>query len=171
MTHWCTFGANTLPLRTVWANTARRRGLHIVRDDFYLKKVIAHSFRRSSFPNRTRCAGLRFGFGCRPENGGIHSVMILHNLSENSFWMRVFGHFIVFFFGFHQKMRDLLSHSLNQGLDSHHVDGSRHAAGKETQPPLRCGFLLSLAQQIVCASVPLHRSERMLRKAHRKGAS
>ena len=38
MTHWCTFGANTLPLRTVWANTARRRGLHIVRDDFYLKK-------------------------------------------------------------------------------------------------------------------------------------
>ena len=22
----------------------------------------------SSFPNRTRCAGLRFGFGCRPES-------------------------------------------------------------------------------------------------------
>ena len=38
----------------------RRRGLHIVRDDFFIK-VIARSFRRSSSPNRTRFAGLRFG--------------------------------------------------------------------------------------------------------------
>ena len=29
-------------------------------------KVRAHSFRCSSSPNRTRCAGLRFGFGCGP---------------------------------------------------------------------------------------------------------
>lgn len=39
----------------------RRRGLCIVRDDFFIQKVIAHSRRRSSSPNRTRCAGLRFG--------------------------------------------------------------------------------------------------------------
>ena len=45
-------------------------------------KVIAHSFRRSSFPNRTRCAGLRFGFGYSPKSGGIHSVMILQNMEN-----------------------------------------------------------------------------------------
>ena len=33
----------------------------------FFTKVISHSFRRSSSPNRTRCAGLRFGFGCKPE--------------------------------------------------------------------------------------------------------
>ena len=31
-------------------------------------KVRARSFRCSSSPNRTRCAGLRFGFGCRPKS-------------------------------------------------------------------------------------------------------
>ena len=31
----------------------RRRGLHVVRDDFF-QKVISHSLRRSSFPNATR---------------------------------------------------------------------------------------------------------------------
>ena len=36
----------------------RRRGLRIVRDDFLFEKVIAHSLRCSSFPNRTRFAGL-----------------------------------------------------------------------------------------------------------------
>ena len=30
-------------------------------------KVRVRSFRCSSSPNRTRCAGLRFGFGCKPE--------------------------------------------------------------------------------------------------------
>ena len=35
---------------------------------FYLK-VIAHSLRRSSFPNRTRCAGLRFGFAKLCDSG------------------------------------------------------------------------------------------------------
>ena len=39
----------------------RRRGRHIVRGDFFVK-VTAHSFCRGSSPNRTRCAGLRFGF-------------------------------------------------------------------------------------------------------------
>lgn len=60
----------------------------------------------------------------------------------------------------------LLSHSRDQGLYPHQIHRSRHAAGKKTHPQLRCGFLLCLAQQIVCASVPLHRSIRMLRKAH-----
>lgn len=40
----------------------RRRGRHIVRGDF-LSKVTSHSFCRGSFPNRTRSAGLLFGFG------------------------------------------------------------------------------------------------------------
>lgn len=39
----------------------RRCGRHIVRSDFFAK-VTSHSFCRSSSPNRTRCAGLRFGF-------------------------------------------------------------------------------------------------------------
>ena len=57
---------------------ARRRGLRIVRDDFLFEKVIAHSLRRSSFPNRNRCAGLRFGFGCRPESLHLESVHAFH---------------------------------------------------------------------------------------------
>lgn len=42
----------------------RRRGLRIVRDGvfFFKANAISHSLRRSSFPNRTRFAGLRFGF-------------------------------------------------------------------------------------------------------------
>ena len=39
----------------------RRRGLRIVRDDVSFLKRLSHSLRRSSFPNRTRFAGLRFG--------------------------------------------------------------------------------------------------------------
>ena len=39
--------------------------------------VRARSCRCSSFPNRTRCAGLRFGVGCRIENCGIYSVAML----------------------------------------------------------------------------------------------
>ena len=47
-------------------------GHHVVADCIsfamtFFTKVISHSFRRSSSPNRTRCAGLRFGFGCKPE--------------------------------------------------------------------------------------------------------
>ena len=44
----------------------------------FLQKVIAHSLRRSSFPNRNRCAGLRFGFGCRPESLHLESVHAFH---------------------------------------------------------------------------------------------
>ena len=77
----------------------------------FFTKVRARSCRCSSFPNRTRCAGLRFGFGCRPETGGIHSVMILHNLSENSFWMRVFGHLYCLFLRFSSIKREVSSHT------------------------------------------------------------
>ena len=44
----------------------RRRGLRILRDGvfFFKTNVISHSLRRSSFPNRTRFAGLRFGGFC-----------------------------------------------------------------------------------------------------------
>ena len=41
-------------------------------------KVRARSCSCSSFPNRTRCAGLRFGFGCRTESGGIYTVVMFH---------------------------------------------------------------------------------------------
>ena len=34
----------------------------------FFSKVRARSFCCSSFPNRTRCAGLRFGFRCRPDS-------------------------------------------------------------------------------------------------------
>ena len=64
----CLYGANAPPRRAgphpvmylFRQHMTRRRGLHIVRDDFFTK-VIARSFRRSSSPNRTRFAGLRFG--------------------------------------------------------------------------------------------------------------
>ena len=58
------------------------------------------------------------------------------------------------------------SQGRDQGLDAHQVDRSCQVAGKEAQLQLRCGFRLSFAQQVVCASVLLHRSKRVLRQAH-----
>ena len=50
-----------------WRHDARRRGLHIVRDDFlcFAAKVISHLFRRSSFQkqNRTAASCLVDNFG------------------------------------------------------------------------------------------------------------
>ena len=70
----CLYGANAPPRRAgphpvmylFRQHMTRRRGLHIVRDDFFTK-VISHSFCRSSSPDRTRYAGLRLGFGNKPE--------------------------------------------------------------------------------------------------------
>ena len=70
----CLYGANAPPRRAgphpvmylFRQHMTRRRGLHIVRDDFFTT-VISHSFRRSSSPDRTRYAGLRLGFGNKPE--------------------------------------------------------------------------------------------------------
>ena len=46
-----------------------RRKRHIACDEFFyfIAKLIARSFCCSSLPNRTRCAGLRFGFGYKTE--------------------------------------------------------------------------------------------------------
>mgnify|MGYP006950731299 CR=1 FL=1 len=42
----------------------------------FVAKVRAHSCRCSSFPNRTRFAGLQFSFGCKLGNCGIYTVSI-----------------------------------------------------------------------------------------------
>ena len=78
----------------------RCRGRHIVRGDFFTK-VTSHSFCRDSFPNRTRCAGLRFGsaaarrFFLLQENRGCLIVPSKRNKSEPNADWRWFG-FIVF---------------------------------------------------------------------------
>ena len=74
--------------------------------------------------------------------------------------------FITIWLVLRKKVRASLSHGRDQGFHSHQVDRSRQIVGKKTQPQLRCGCYLPLAQQIMCASVPLYRSKRMLRKAH-----
>ena len=51
----------------------RRSKLYIACSDFFTK-VRARSRRCSSFPNRTRCAGLRFGIGCKP--GSVASIVL-----------------------------------------------------------------------------------------------
>ena len=48
----------------------------------FFTKVRARSFCCSSFPNRTRCAGLRFGFGCRP--GGMSSKLFARSKKKDS---------------------------------------------------------------------------------------
>ena len=65
----------------------RRSKLYIACSDSF-SKVRAHSCRCSSSPNRTRCTGLRFGFGCRPGNNGIYTVSILHDVirTGSSLW-------------------------------------------------------------------------------------
>ena len=55
-----------------YQHMTRRRGRHIVRGDFF-PKATSHSFCRGSSPNRIRCAGLRFGFGYKPESR-VYSV-------------------------------------------------------------------------------------------------
>ena len=53
-------------------------------------KVRARSFRCSSFPNRTRFAGLRFGFGCRPENWSLETVRAFHVGAKSALLRRSF---------------------------------------------------------------------------------
>ena len=68
--------------RTEGANT-RRSKLYIACSDFF-SKVGAHSFRCYSFPNRTCCAGLRFGFSCEPESSCLESVHAFHASARQS---------------------------------------------------------------------------------------
>ena len=56
----------------------------------FFQKVISRSFRRSSSPNRTRCTGLRFGFGCKPESSGIYSVAMFHVGAKSALLRRLF---------------------------------------------------------------------------------
>ncbi len=82
------------PLRwaPIWADKshlfcqrkARRSKLHIACSGFF-SKVRARSLRCSSFPNRTRCAGLRFGFG-KSLNAGIYFVWVLHIERSSRNW-------------------------------------------------------------------------------------
>ena len=62
---------------TVWVRVPppapRRSKLCIACSDSFTK-VRARSRRCSSFPNRTRFAGLRFGFGCKP--GSVASIVL-----------------------------------------------------------------------------------------------
>ena len=55
---------------------------HVAADDISFAatflKVTSHSFCRGSSPNRTRFAGLRFGFGCKPESHGIYTAAMFH---------------------------------------------------------------------------------------------
>ena len=44
----------------------------------FFSKVTSHSFCRSSSPNRTRYAGLRFSLGSKPESRGIYTVAMFH---------------------------------------------------------------------------------------------
>ena len=63
---------DSVPVR-VRSPAPRRSKLCIACSDFFTK-VRARSRRCSSFPNRTRFAGLRFGFGCKP--GSVASIVL-----------------------------------------------------------------------------------------------
>ena len=69
-----------------------RRKRHIACDELFhfIAKLIARSFCCSSLPNRTRCAGLRFGFGCKPECCGIYTVAIFHVVAKFPLRPRLF---------------------------------------------------------------------------------
>lgn len=53
-------------------------------------KVTSHSFCRSSFPNRTRFAGLRFAFGCKLGNCGFYTVGMLQLVVSDNRLRRAF---------------------------------------------------------------------------------
>ena len=84
-------------------STTSSRTLYRSRRLFILK-AIAYSFRRSSFPNRTRCAGLRFGFGCRPETGGIYTVAMLQ---KSRMCKRSGFYLFLFYYSLRSHIRDL----------------------------------------------------------------
>ena len=54
------------------------------------KKDVIRPLPCSSFPNRTRCAGLRFGFGRKPGGIGIYSVAIFHVGAKSALLRRLF---------------------------------------------------------------------------------
>ena len=57
---------------------------------FFFAKVRARSRRCSSFPNRTLCAGLRFGFGHESESFIMYSAWIFHVAAKCTLRPRLF---------------------------------------------------------------------------------
>ena len=60
-----TFNERVWSSNLQWLTTSEQALYRLLR---LFAKVRARSFCCSSFPNQIRCAGLRFGFGCRPES-------------------------------------------------------------------------------------------------------
>ena len=62
----------------------RRSKVRFAPTSFYAygKKDVIRPLPCSSFPNRTRCAGLRFGFGQKPGGIGIYTVGSVKNFSQ-----------------------------------------------------------------------------------------
>ena len=58
--------------------------------------------------------------------------------------------FLYFFYAKQKREGIPLSHGRNQGPGAHHVHRSRQIVGKETQPQLRCGFLLLGGLSHIC---------------------
>ena len=70
----------------------RRSKVRFAPTSFYAygKKGVIRPLPCSSFPNRTRCAGLRFGLGCKPESYRIYTVVIFHIGAEFTLLRRFF---------------------------------------------------------------------------------
>ena len=65
---------------TPLGSTTSPRTAYRSRRLFYKKSPLTHSV-AAPFSNRTRCAGLRFGFACRSVSCGIHSVAMFQSKS------------------------------------------------------------------------------------------
>ena len=57
----------------------------------FFAKVRARSCHCSSFPNRTRRAGLRFGFGCKSKSLGIYIVLMFQTKIIRTYFQSVMG--------------------------------------------------------------------------------
>ena len=77
-------GRNSVPVRPRLAAPCRSK-VRFAPTSFYThgKKDIIRPLPCSSFPNRTRCAGLRFGFGCELGNCGTYNTVVMFQLVAN----------------------------------------------------------------------------------------
>ena len=74
----------------------RRSKVRFAPTSFYAygKKDVIRPLPCSSFPNRTRCAGLRFDFGWKPGSIGIYTVVIFQLVANDISLCDEFFHFI-----------------------------------------------------------------------------
>ena len=85
---------------TVWVRAPppvpRRSKVRFAPTSFYAygKKDVIRPLPCSSFPNRTRCAGLRFDFGWKPGSIGIYTVVIFQLVANDISLCDEFFHFI-----------------------------------------------------------------------------